>query len=217
MKLYTYFRSSAAYRVRIALALKGLEPTAVPIHLVRDGGEHLKPDFTALNPMALVPALEDGGEVLTQSLAIIEYLEETHPHPALLPAGAAARARVRAFAQGIACDIHPINNLRILKYLRGPLALAEEQVQAWIRTWVETGFRALEQMVDRPGDRPAGGRFCFGEAPGLADICLVPQMYNARRFDCDLSACPTLAAIDAHCRTLPAFRAAAPEAQPDAA
>ncbi|MFM2044759.1 MAG: maleylacetoacetate isomerase [Pseudomonadota bacterium] len=216
MKLYTYFRSSAAYRVRIALALKGLDHTAVPIHLVRDGGEHLKPGFTALNPMALVPALEDEGVLLTQSLAIIEYLEETRPHPALLPDGAAARARVRAFAQGIACDIHPINNLRILRYLRGPLALAEEQVQAWIRNWVETGFRALEQMVDQPGEVQAGGRFCFGEAPSLADICLVPQMYNARRFDCDLSACPTLVAIDAHCRSLPAFQAAAPDAQPDA-
>lgn len=216
MKLYTYFRSSAAYRVRIALNLKGLAYEAVPIHLLRDGGQHLAPGYRALNPQALVPALEDAGALLTQSLAIVEYLEETHPGPALLPAGAVDRARVRAFAQGIACDIHPINNLRILKYLRGPLAQGEDQVSAWIRTWTETGLAALERMVDSPGIVPDGGRFCFGAAPGLADLCLVPQMFNARRFNCDLSACPTLVAIDAHCRGLPAFADAAPDRQPDA-
>ena len=217
MKLYTYFRSSAAYRVRIALNLKGLGYEALPVHLVRDGGEHLKPAYRALNPQGLVPTLEDGGALLTQSMAILEYLEEIRPNPPLLPEGAVARARVRGFAQAIACDIHPVNNLRILQYLRGPLALAEDQVQSWIRHWVETGLAALEGMVDRPGEVPATGRFCFGEGPTHADLCLVPQMFNARRFSCDLSACPTLVAIDAHCRTLPAFEAAAPEAQPDAA
>lgn len=217
MKLYTYFRSSAAYRVRIALNLKGLDYEAVPVSLLKDGGEQLKPGYRAINPLGLVPALEDAGALLTQSLAIVEYLEETHPAPALLPESPVERARARAFAHGIACDIHPINNLRILKYLRGPLGQGEEQVQAWIRTWVETGLNALERMVDRPGQGLSDGRFCFGAAPGMADLCLVPQMYNARRFGCDLSGCPTLVAIDAHCRTLPAFAKAAPEAQPDAA
>ncbi|WP_119679909.1 maleylacetoacetate isomerase [Indioceanicola profundi] len=218
MKLYTYFRSSAAYRVRIALNLKGLGYEAVPVHLLKDGGEHLRPEYRAINPLGLVPSLEDAGNLLTQSLAIVEYLEETRPEPALLPKDALARARVRAFAHGIACDIHPINNLRILKYLRGPLHQGEDQVQRWIRTWVETGMNALERMVDRPGRIPQeGGRFCFGDTPGMADLCLIPQMFNARRFECDLSGCPTLVAIDAHCRTLPAFADAAPENQPDAA
>jgi len=210
MKLYTYFRSSAAYRVRIALNLKGLAYEAVPVHLLKDGGEHLKDEYRAINPLGLVPALDDDGRLLTQSLAIIEYLEETHPTPSLLQGDAFQRARIRAFAQGIACDVHPINNLRVLKYLRGPLGQGDDQVNGWIRNWVETAFAALEKTVD------PGGRFCFGEMPTLADACLIPQMFNARRFGCDLSACPTLVAIDAHCRTLPAFTAAAPENQPDA-
>jgi len=217
MRLYTYFRSSAAYRVRIALNLKGLAYEAVPVHLLRNGGEQHQPTYRAVNPLGLVPALADAdGSLLTQSLAIVEYLEETCPSPALLPTGAVARARVRAFAQGIACDIHPINNLRILNYLRGPLCQQEEQVSGWIRHWVETGLAALEGMVDRPGHVPAEGRFCFGDSPGMADLCLVPQLFNARRSGCDLSACPTLVAIDAHCRSLPAFADAAPDRQPDA-
>lgn len=209
MKLYTYFRSSAAYRVRIGLNLKGLAWEAVPVHLTRDGGEQKKPAFLALNPQGLVPALEDAGAVLTQSLAILEYLEETHPEPALLPADPLLRARVRAFALGIACDIHPLNNLRVLNYLKGPLGHTEEEVAVWYRHWVETGLAALERMV-QPGP------FCFGDRPTLADVCLVPQMANARRFNSDLSACPTLVAIDAHCQSLPAFAAAHPDRQPDA-
>lgn len=210
MKLYTYFRSSAAYRVRIALALKGLGYEPVPVHLLRDGGQHNSPAYRTVNPQGLVPALEDGPALLTQSLAIVEYLEETHPVPALLPPDPLARARVRAFAHAIACDIHPINNLRVLTYLRGPLAQPEPAVAAWIRTWVETGLAALERMV------VPGAPYCFGATPGMADLCLVPQLFNARRFGCDLTGCPSLLAIDARCRDLPAFRQAAPDAQPDA-
>lgn len=210
MKLYTYFRSSAAYRVRIALALKGLAYDPVPVHLLRDGGQQNSAAFRAVNPQGMVPALEDGPALLTQSLAIIEYLEETHPVPALLPPEPLARARVRAFAQAIACDIHPINSLRVLSYLRGPLAQDEAAVTAWIRTWVEAGLTALERLV------VPGAPYCFGETPGMADLCLVPQLFNARRFGCDLSGCPSLLEIDARCQGLPAFRQAAPENQPDA-
>ncbi|MFC7333975.1 maleylacetoacetate isomerase [Rhodocista pekingensis] len=211
MKLYTYFRSSAAYRVRIALNLKGIAWEAACIHLVKDGGQHRSPDYLALNPQGLLPALEDGGQLLTQSLAILEYLEETHPEPPLLPAAALDRARVRAVALAIACDIHPINNLRVLTYLRRTLGQPDDKVNAWIRHWIESALAALETMV-----APMAGRCCFGDAPTLADVCLVPQLFNARRFDCDLDACPTLLRIDAHCRDLPAFRDAAPENQPDA-
>ncbi|MBV2262150.1 MAG: maleylacetoacetate isomerase [Thauera sp.] len=213
MKLHTYFRSSAAYRVRIALNLKGLDYEAVPVHLVRGGGEHRQPAYLGLNPAGLVPALEDQGQVLTQSLAIVEYLEETHPQPALLPAAALDRARVRAIAQAIACDIHPVNNLRVLQYLTRELGVSEEQKNAWYRHWIGVGLQAVEAML--AGDARTGA-FCHGDTPGLADCCLVPQVFNARRFGCDLSAMPTVQRIAEHCASLDAFRRAAPEAQPDA-
>ncbi|WP_407279052.1 maleylacetoacetate isomerase [Aromatoleum evansii] len=213
MKLYTYFRSSAAYRVRIALNLKGLAWEAVPVHLVKDGGQHRKPDYLALNPAGLVPALEDDGNVLTQSLAIIEYLDETHREPPLLPADAAGRARVRALAQAIACDIHPINNLRVLQYLKRELGVSDEQKDAWYRHWCELGLAAVEAML--AGDARTG-RFCHGDAPGLADCCLVPQVFNARRFGAKLDAMPTVLRIVDACEMLDAFRLAAPGVQPDA-
>ena len=213
MKLHTYFRSSAAYRVRIALHLKGLDYEAVPVHLVRGGGEHRQPAYLGLNPAGLVPALEDAGQVLTQSLAIVEYLEETHPQPALLPAAALDRARVRAIAQAIACDIHPVNNLRVLQYLTRELGVSEEQKNAWYRHWIGVGLQAVEAML--AGDARTGA-FCHGDTPGLADCCLVPQVFNARRFGCELSAMPTVLRIADHCAGLEAFRRAAPEAQPDA-
>ena len=213
MKLHTYFRSSAAYRVRIALHLKGLDYEAVPVHLVRGGGEHRQPAYLGLNPAGLVPALEDAGQVLTQSLAIVEYLEETHPQPALLPAAALDRARVRAIAQVIACDIHPVNNLRVLQYLTRELGASEEQKNAWYRHWIGVGLQAVEAML--AGDARTGA-FCHGDTPGLADCCLVPQVFNARRFGCELSAMPTVLRIADHCAGLEAFRRAAPEAQPDA-
>jgi maleylacetoacetate isomerase/maleylpyruvate isomerase len=213
MKLHTYFRSSAAYRVRIALNLKGLAYEAVPVHLTRDGGEHHQPRYRALNPAGLVPVLEDEGKVLTQSLAIIEYLDETQPQVRLLPAAVSDRARVRAIAQTIACDIHPLNNLRVLQYLTRELGISDEQKNAWYRHWVETGLAAVEAMLVRDGRT---GRFCHGDIPTLADCCLVPQVYNARRFDCDLSAMPAVLRIDEECARLEAFRRAAPESQPDA-
>lgn len=213
MKLYTYFRSSAAYRVRIALNLKGLAWDAVPVHLVRDGGEQRHPAYLELNPVGLVPTLDDDGQLLTQSLAIIEYLDETHPEPGLLPAGAADRARVRAIAQTIACDIHPINNLRVLQYLKREFGISDAQRDAWYRHWVEVGLAGVEQLLAR--DKRTG-TFCHGDAPTLADCCLVPQVFNARRFGCDLSAMPTVRRIAERCATLEAFRLAAPENQPDA-
>ncbi len=212
LKLHSFFRSSAAYRCRIALHLKGLAHETAFVHLVKDGGQHNAPAYRALNPQALVPTLEHDGRVITQSLAIIEYLDEIHPEPPLLPGDAEQRARIRALALAIACDVHPINNLRVLNYLKGPLQQGQAAVDAWYRHWVETGLAACEALL------PAGsGHFCFGDQPTLADICLVPQMYNARRFACDLAAMPRLRAIDEACRGLPAFVKAAPEAQRDAA
>ena len=214
MKLYTYWRSSAAYRVRIALQLKGLDYEDAYIHLVRDGGEQLGEAYGAINPQKLVPSLElDDGAVMTQSLAMIEYLEEVHPEPALLPANPVDRARARALAQAVACDIHPVNNLRILKYLSGELQLDEDRKAAWYRHWVQTGFEALEKMLK---DSSGTGRFCHGDKPGLADCCLVPQVYNARRFEVDMAAYPTIARIDGACLELEAFQKAAPERQGDA-
>jgi maleylacetoacetate isomerase len=213
MRLYSYFRSSAAYRVRIALNLKGLPYETVPVHLTRGGGEQLAPAYRQLNPQALVPVLEDGGRVLTQSLAIIEYLEETHPQTPLLPKDPAGRARVRALALAVACDLHPLNNLRVLNYLTGPLGLGEDAKLAWYRHWIAEGLRALEASL--AGDR-ATGRFCHGDAPGLADCCLVPQLANAHRVKCDVSPYPTLLRIEQSCQALEAFRRAAPGAQPDA-
>lgn len=213
MKLYTYYRSSAAYRVRIALNLKSLGYDAVPVHLTRAGGEQRLPDYLALNPAGLVPTLDDDGVVLTQSLAIIEYLDETHPEPALLPGDAVERARVRALAQAITCDIHPINNLRVLQYLTRELGVSDTQKNAWYRHWVEIGLEAVEAKL---ADNPGTGAFCHGDTPTLADCCLVPQVFNARRFDCDLGALPTVMRIVEHCEALDAFQHAAPGAQPDA-
>ena len=212
--LYTYYRSSAAYRVRIALNLKGMPYTAVPVHLVKDGGQHRSAAYRARNPQALVPAFElEDGTVLTQSLAIMEYLDEVQPEPALLPADAIGRARVRALAQAIACDLHPVNNLRVLQYLSQQLGISAEQKDAWYRHWVDTGLQGLEALL---ADHPSTGRFCHGDTPTLADCCLVPQLYNARRFQCPLDAYPTIRRIAAACETLPAFQQAAPEMQPDA-
>jgi maleylacetoacetate isomerase len=209
MILYGYSMSSAAYRVRIALALKGIKVTSVSKQLRR--GEHRLKDFLQVNPQGLVPALElDDGRVLTQSLAIIEYLDEVHPLPPLLPEAPVDRARVRGMAQLIACDIHPLNNLRVLQYLEGPLAQAPGTRDAWYRHWIDAGFAALEEMLGRDASR---GRFCFGESPTIADVCLVPQVFNARRFSVELSAYPCIVAIDAACRELAAFEGAAPEKQ----
>lgn len=212
MKLHNFFRSSASYRVRIALNLKGLGYEYRAVHLRRGGGEQFTPEFLALNPHALVPVLEDGPHLLTQSLAILEYLEETHPERPLLPATRLERARVRAIALSIACDVHPLNNLRVLEYL-GKLGLGQEARSEWYRHWVEVGLRALETEL---GQSAATGRFCHGDTPGFADCCLVPQLFNARRFGCDLSPYAKLLAIDANCNALPEFQAAAPDAQPDA-
>ncbi|MCZ4306127.1 maleylacetoacetate isomerase [Zoogloeaceae bacterium G21618-S1] len=213
MKLYTYFRSSAAYRVRIALNLKGLPWEAAAVHLARDGGEQHSDAYRAVNPAALVPTLEDRGATLTQSLAIIEYLEELRPQPALLPSNLIARARVRAIAQAIACDIHPINNLRVLQYLTGEMGLSEAQKMQWYRHWVDTGLAAVEAML---AEHPDTGVFCHGDNPGLADCCLVPQVYNARRFNCRLDNVPTVMRIVEACEGLPAFQVASPGAQADA-
>lgn len=212
MQLYGYFRSSAAYRVRIALNLKGSAYRQTVRHLRK--GEQRDPAFLALNPQGLVPALEtDDGTVLTQSLAIIEYLDETCPQPPLLPDDPLGRARVRSLAQLIACEIHPLNNLRVLKYLKAPLGHEQTTIDTWYRHWVVTGFEALEQRL---AGEAATGAFCHGDRPTLADVCLVPQVANARRFDCDLAPYPTIRRIDARCLELPAFRDAAPERQPDA-
>lgn len=209
MILYGYALSSASYRVRIALKLKRLEVTTVPIHLRR--GEQRQPEFLQLNSQGFVPALRlDDGEVLGQSMAIIEYLEEMYPQPPLLPAAPAARARVRAFCQLIACDVHPLNNLRVLKYLEAQFGLDEPARNAWYRHWIQAGFEALEQSLTRDAFL---GRFCHGDSPGMADVLLVPQVFNARRFSVDLAPYPRIAAIDAACGEIPAFVDAAPERQ----
>jgi len=213
LRLYTYWRSSAAYRVRIALALKGLAYESAPRHLLRGGGEQRSAGYLATNPQGLVPALEHDGHVVTQSLAICEYLDEIHPQPALLPADPRGRAAVRAMALAVACDIHPLNNLSVLKYLRGELGQSDAAVARWSRHWIDRGFAALEQLVAR---NSADGRHCYGSSVTLADVFLVPQVVNARRVELDLSPYPRLAAVAVHLESLPAFRAARPEAQPDA-
>src|SRR5262245_55269780 len=205
MKLYTYFRSSAAFRVRIALNLKGLEYQAISTDLRAQAGEHRRPDYLALNPQGLVPALEDEGRVLGQSIAIIEYLEEKFPAPPLLPKAPLDRATVRAMALGIACDMHPLNNLRVLNYLRDELKHSEDEVNRWYAHWIAAGFRGLEELARRS---TVDGRHCFGSAVTLADVCLVPQMYNARRFKCEVTPYPTLVSICSHLEQLPAFSAA---------
>jgi maleylpyruvate isomerase len=213
MKLYTFFRSSASYRVRIALNLKALNCEQVPLHLRRGGGEQFSATYKAINPQALVPALEDAGRILTQSLAIMEYLEERYPKPPLLPADPADRALVRSMALIIACEVHPIQNLRVLVYLKSNLKQSDDDLNLWARHWIDLGLSAFEQIVV---SSPKRGKFCFGDTPTLADICLVPQLANARRFGCDLSAYPTLLQIEKACNALPAFAGAAPEKQPDA-
>ena len=213
LRLYTYFRSSAAYRVRIALALKGLAYESVPVHLLREGGEQHQSAYRALNPAGLVPALQDNGATITQSMAILEYLEELHPEPALLPPSALDRARVRALAQAVACDIHPLNNLRVLNYLTGQLQVSDAQRTAWMHHWMALGLEAIEQQL---AHSPQTGQFCHGDTPTLADCCLVPQVFNARRFNCDLSAMPNILRIVGNCDAIEAFQRAAPGRQPDA-
>jgi len=210
VELYTYFRSSAAYRARIACNLKGISPELTSIHLTKDGGRQYAPEFRAINPQMRVPALKlDSGEILLQSLAIIEYLDETKPEPPLLPKDPVARAKVRAVAQIIACDIHPLNNTSVLNYLRRELQQPDAAVNAWYAHWVTAGFDAIEPLL-------APGPYAFGSAVTLADVCLVPQVYNARRFKVPLERYPKIAAVDAACQKLAAFDKAKPENQPDA-
>ena len=209
MKLYNYFRSSASWRVRIALAIKGLDYDYLPVHLVKR--EHLTDDFTALSASRLVPLLEDGDARLTQSLAIIEYLEETHPQPPLLPADPLGRARVRAIAQDIACEIHPLNNLRVLRYLVHDLKLSEGDKTRWVRHWVETGLEAVERMLTM---QPS--RFCHGDTPTLADCTLVPQIFNAQRFECRTEHVPQVMRVFEACMQLDACAKTHPSVCPDA-
>lgn len=211
MKLYDYFRSSAAFRVRIALNLKRLPVERTPIHLLRN--EQSAPGYLALNPQGLVPALEEDGQVFIQSLAIIEYLDETHPEPPLLPGHPADRARVRALAQIVACDVHPINNLRVLRYLADPLGQDEATVANWYNHWIAKGFESIEKILASDGQ---AGNYCHGDMPGLADICLVPQVFNARRYKLDMSPYPTVMQVFDRCMTLAAFEDARPEKQQDA-
>ena len=213
MTLFSYFRSSAAWRVRIVLALKRVEVDYRYIHMLKDGGQQHAADYEAVNPMKLVPVLEIEGDILTQSLAICEYLDETHPDPPLLPGSAADRAYVRAVAATIACEIHPLNNLRVLAYLSHSLGLDKPARDVWYRHWIAEGLTGVEALVARSSK---AGDYCFGDAPTLADAFLVPQLANARRFACDLSPYPLLVAIDQRASRLPAFAGAAPEAQGDA-
>jgi maleylpyruvate isomerase len=210
VKLYSYFRSSAAYRVRIALNLKDISYETIPIHLQKDGGRHKSAEYRAINPQARVPSLVlPSGEVLTQSLAIIGYLNEAYPRPPLLPTDPVARAQVRAVSQIIACDIHPLNNLGTLQYLKRTLGQEQAAIDTWYHHWVLAGFEAIETML-KPGP------YSFGAQVSLADVCLVPQVYNARRLKVPLEAFPKIVAADAACLTLPAFDKARPESQPDA-
>jgi maleylacetoacetate isomerase len=212
MQLYSYFRSSASFRVRIALAFKGLAYDYVPVHLVRN--EQRTPAYTELAPMQLVPLLTDGETNIAQSLAILEYLDEMYPQPPLLPGDALGRARVRGLALDIACEIHPLNNLRVLRYLVHELGVGEDAKNAWYRHWVETGLEAVERQL---AGHPATGRFCHGDAPTLADCTLVPQIFNAQRFDCRLDHVPTVMRVFDECMRLPAFEGAQPSRCPDAA
>jgi maleylacetoacetate isomerase len=211
--LYGYFRSSAVFRVRIALNLKGLKADTRFVHLLKDGGQQHSDAYKAINPLQLVPTLINAGQAIGQSLAILEYLDESVPEPPLLPSGALARARVRQLAQTIACDIHPLNNLRVLQYLEHQIGADAEKRLAWQRHWISAGFSALEAKLAR---EPATGRFCHGDDPGMADICLVPQMFNARRIQMELTAYPTLLRMEESAYSLPAFQNARPENQPDA-
>lgn len=214
IKLYSYWRSSAAYRVRIALNLKQLAYEIVPVHLVNNGGEQHAEAYREINPQETVPTLLDGSRVFRQSMAIIEYLDESYRGGvALLPSTARERARVRALAQVVACDIHPLNNLRVMKFLEREFSSPQVERDRWTRHWIVDGLRALELMLD---DNSGTGIFCDGDAPTLADLCLVPQVYNARRFDVDMDAFPVISRIEQECLKLSAFDAARPENQPDA-
>jgi maleylacetoacetate isomerase/maleylpyruvate isomerase len=214
LKLYSYFRSSASFRLRIALALKGLAYETAPVHLLKDGGEQHLPGFRAVNPAGLVPVLQDGDQVLTQSVAIMEYLDEAYPARPLLPQDVPGRARVRALALTIACDVHPLGNLRVLNYVGDTLGAGEQGRKEWASHWIALGFAAFEDMLAQ-GGTPAGA-FCHGDTPGMADCCLVPQVFNARRFGLDLAPYPHIQRITALCESLPAFAAAHPAQQPDA-
>jgi len=213
MKLYNYFRSSASFRVRIALNFKGLPYEHAVVHLTKGGGQQFAPAFRAINPDALIPVLDDEGQRLTQSLAIIEYLEETHPEPPLLPTAPLERAYVRAIALGIACEIHPLNNLRVLRYLVRDLKVTDEQKDAWYRHWVEEGLAAIEARLVAEN---RCGRYALGNQVTLADVVIVPQIFNAKRFECRLVHVPTVMRIFDHCMELPAFVDAQPARQPDA-
>jgi maleylacetoacetate isomerase len=209
LKLYSYFRSSAAYRVRIALNLKGLSYEIIPVHLTRGGGEQRRPEYRDINPQKRVPALAVSGEVLTQSLAIIEYFDETQREPPLLPADPLVRAKVRGVAQAIACDIHPLNNLIVLQYLKRTLGQEQATIDEWYAHWIVEGFEAVEAMI-RPGP------YAFGAQVTLADVCIVPQVANARRYKVPLERFPRIAGVDAACQKLAAFESARPDNQPDA-
>ncbi len=209
MELFNYYRSSASYRVRIALALKGLDYTYRPVHLAKN--EQFTESYAAVSAARLVPLLRDGDHAVTQSLAIIEYLDETHPTPPLLPPAPAERARVRALAMDIACEIHPLNNLRVLRYLVRDLKVSDDDKNRWYRHWVETGLEVVErQLAARPGT------YCHGDTPTLADCCLVPQIFNAQRFECRLDHVPNVMRVFAACMALPAFEDTRPEKCPDA-
>lgn len=212
LRLYSYWRSSAAYRVRISLNLKGLPYDIVPVHLLRDGGEQHTAVFRQANPQGLVPVLQHGNRMMRQSAAILEYLDETWPTPPLLPATSRDRQRVRAIAQAVTCDIHPLNNLRVMRYFEHTWHVPQPERDEWVRHWIGDGFQAIEATLK---DHPSTGRYCEGDTPTIADCCLIPQVYNARRFGVALDAYPTIARIEQACLALPAFDAARPERQPD--
>ena len=212
-KLYTYWRSSAAYRVRIALNLKGIEYDSVSVSLAPGDAEHRKDEYRALNPQMLVPFFDDGEVAIGQSMAILAHLEETYPDLPLLPADKLARAQVRSFCLSICCDIHPLNNLRVMQYLKGSLEIGDKQFSTWYGHWIHEGYRAAEQFAK---EYSTAGRFVFGDSATLADVCLIPQSYNAHRFKVPLDDYPTLVSIENSCNEQPAFTAALPEAQPDA-
>jgi maleylacetoacetate isomerase len=211
MQLYSYFRSSASFRVRIALALKGLDYEYIPVHIAKN--EQFKPPYSDISASKLVPMLKDGDHLLSQSLAIIEYLDETHPTPPLLPGDALARSRIRALSYDVACEIHPLNNLRVLRYLVHEMKLDDDAKNRWYRHWAETGLETVERQI---AGNPATGRFCHGDTPTLADITLVPQIFNAQRLDCRLEHVPTVMRVFAECMRLDAFTKTQPSACPDA-
>jgi maleylacetoacetate isomerase len=213
LTLYSYFRSSASHRVRIALNLKGLPYTYLPVHLLKDGGQQHTAEYQRINPAELVPTLVDDGHALGQSLAIMEYLDETHVEPPLMPRDPLGRARVRALAQAVACEIHPLNNLRVLQYLGNDLKVDEATKAMWYRHWITVGFTAIEAML---ANHPSTGTYCHGDMPGMADCCLIPQIANSRRFDTPLDAFPTIRRIEQACLALDAFAKAAPQLQSDA-